>query len=542
MSGSRAKKIRAQQEPPEAKKKANEPKTPRHQRLRIPDALPKRPDENSFAFARTGELLKFLSLGQIVLLIEEQPEWELVLALVRKTQAVLPLMSQSRMRYTLQEAMRMVLLRVLLGKPKMEEVSDWLAGDRGSGTRRILGFDEPRDHIKNRFRPHQKRRGDDRLRDGVPSEATVRRYVRHLGMKAVTALVERAFEVIVTTNLKEFKEMREAARFQFSDGSGVETCYTAPHYRKQPDGSYLLLNKHRITAPEAGSTGGSKQQGKNGDGWWLHNRHILTGECIAYAITPWHKGENTTALNEVLPMYERIAHPYLDLQPGELIVESADSGYHSHEYRRQLKELRIVDNIHQASHAAGRESTDRDVGKKDDQVIPLEGTNWHVNGHLEPFCDPDCREGVVERHFEEENGKTREWTEGKCDTCGHLNLTPGEWLKAKNPARYVKAQPGDTRIDWELGAPITFHTKLGEYYGGARHSYQEGAHGAITNGPGLLKHKRCFDETVEVRLEAGLIYFIQHVLSRYVRREMAKRAAAPPPAPIPNPTARRRAA
>jgi len=50
-------------------------KGPRHERLVIPDALPERPDENSFAFARSGELPKHLSIGQLVLIIEEQPKY-----------------------------------------------------------------------------------------------------------------------------------------------------------------------------------------------------------------------------------------------------------------------------------------------------------------------------------------------------------------------------------------------------------------------------------------------------------------------------------
>ncbi len=107
------------------------------------------------------------------------------------------------------------------------------------------------------------------LRNGTKNDR--QRHSRYADSNGTITFNEAAFETIVPAHLQEFHEMRAEARIQFTDGTGVRTHYTVPHYREQPDGTYKCINKHRITAPDAGSTGNSNTAEKNGDG--LERRH-----------------------------------------------------------------------------------------------------------------------------------------------------------------------------------------------------------------------------------------------------------------------------
>lgn len=505
-------------------------KNARFQRLRHPIALPLLPEQNSFPFARSQPHLKWLSPAQLVRVVMSTPEWEQTVGKrCDELQASFSAMSLSRRAYTPRELEQVEVLRRILGHEDICETRNWLGGDLGSGARKLLGFDTPRDHIRNRFRPMQIGHNNDRRFDGVPSEATLLRHEKLMGCDETATAYEAAFELIVPAHLKEFPQMRAEARIQHTDGSGMRTHYTAPHYRKQPDGSLKLLNGHLVTAPEAGSTGNSKNADKNGDGWTIVTKGVVSGLAIAYAVTPWHHAENKTALEKVHEQYRRIVEPFLQLKPDELCVESADSALHSHEYRRTLKDSRIVENIHESSHGTSK-TTQKSVARKDAERTPIEGTNWSVNGHHEPFCD--CGDGHVSRRFAEENGRARKWTEGECDTCGPLSLTPGLWRVTKNPRRWVECQPGEEG-NWAFGNPFTYHAKLSEHYGTARFAYQEGAHGVLEKGYALLKHKRWFRTQAEPRLEAAMVYFIQHALARWQRREAAKAAAGLPAGSVP---------
>jgi hypothetical protein len=116
----------------------------------------------------------------------------------------------------------------------------------------------------------------------------------------LAAFYEQAFDSIVPAHLQEFEEMRQKARIQHTDGTGMRTHYTAPHYRERADGTYELINKHRVTAPEAGSTGNSKSAEKNGDAWNNANKQAVSGLVIAYALTKWHEPEPEPAAHSRL--------------------------------------------------------------------------------------------------------------------------------------------------------------------------------------------------------------------------------------------------
>lgn len=303
-------------------------KEARFERLRHPVALPRLPEANSFPFARSQPHLQWLSPAKLAVIVMDTPEWEKTVGRhCDEVLAGLPPMSAARRAYTPRKLEVVEVMRRILGHQDLSETRDWLAGDRGSGARKLLNFDYPRDHVHERFRPVQELHGDDRRRDGVPSEATLARHEKLMGYGNLALAYEAAFELIVPAHLQEFEAMRAEARIQHTDGSGIETHYTAPHYRKQPDESYKLLNEHRITAPDAGSTGNANQAAKNGDGWTSVSKGVVSGLVVAYAVVKWHEAENKTAEYLVHPQYQRLVEPYLQLKPGELCVESADSAF-----------------------------------------------------------------------------------------------------------------------------------------------------------------------------------------------------------------------
>ncbi len=81
-------------------------------------------------------------------------------------------------------------------------------------------------------------------------------------------------------------------------------------------------------------------------GWNVVTKHCISGLALVYGITKWHEPENIAAEELAHEKCLRLIDPHLELQPGELCVESADNAFHRHAYRRKAMKARIVQNIH----------------------------------------------------------------------------------------------------------------------------------------------------------------------------------------------------
>jgi hypothetical protein len=104
----------------------------------------------------------------------------------------------------------------------------------------VLGFNRPRSTPRTRGTSR-------RRRDGIPSEATLCRYLAVSESERVR--LHRKLDRQLTRDLLAYREMQEGARLLNLDGTAVRTHYTAPKYDKK---TKELVNAERVSAPDAG--------------------------------------------------------------------------------------------------------------------------------------------------------------------------------------------------------------------------------------------------------------------------------------------------
>jgi Fe-S cluster biogenesis protein NfuA len=499
--------------------------------LKFPSALPRRPDKVEFPFARCRTEFKGFSIGDFVLAVIESPEWEdNVGRLCDEIDRTASLMSITRRLYASRELEKLEILRRILGLEFIEEARQWPSLPENRGTRRKLGFDDPRDHIHNRHRPRQLARGDDRRLDGVPSESTVRRHERRISDEARAAAYDKSLSEIIPAALAESKEFREEARIVGGDGSAIRTHYKAPIFDRKTG---EIVKPERVTAPEAGYMPESAGKDKSGDGWSVVTLMTMSGLPLGHRVIKIHQQETPALLDILRTDYRELVAPKLDHGDAELSVLSGDGAFSFDALRSEARGQGMVENVHRASHRDAPESR-RNVKKLSAQKISIEGKkDWYVNGHFELFCR--CGGQEVFQVFKRSKGRAVVRLEGRCKHgCGRITITSGRWRKVQNPTRFVKVQPGE-KPELKMGNPLTYHSKLGKYYGDARFAYQEGMNGVLERGYALLRDKRWFRTEAQAKLEVAMVYFVVHALARKQRRLKSDAAAhsGAPPGPCP---------
>lgn len=509
----------------------------RHRRFTVSKSLPTAPKKGKVTFpgAQGGPFVKGWTASHFTQWLINSPEYDATVgALCRTTWDSLSERSRNSRAYTPLQLESVEALRRAKGFTTSSETRDWLAGDRGAGARRRLGFDQPTDHVHNRQRPKQQLEGEDPLRDGVPAEATLSRHRDELlaadgttGEAARVAAWEACFALIVFNNLKEFEVLRKDALLLFGDGTGVKTHFEAPIYEKKTkkhrDGAErLVINAERITAPEAGYIPHSAGEDKGGHGWNIVSLAGAMGLPYCYRVIRRHDPEAEAALRLFKTQYQRVIAPWVR---GRLSVFSADGAFHSQPLRAYLRSLNIVENIHLAGHSPGKRST-KEAATMDKATYGIRGhDHWCVNGHreLRARCAPD-HQYISHRYRVTPKGRLRVFVQGNC-TCGNkddtVTITSGHWRMNSQGTEFVKCLPGEDAA-WEMGNPLTYHSRLGLRFGRARWAYQEGLHGLLTTTYALLKHKRWFRRTNEVRLETAIVFCIMHIVAREALRQQGK--------------------
>lgn len=353
------------------------------------------------------------------------------------------------------------------------------------------------------------------------------------GEDARVAAWEACFERIVANNIAEFPILQEDVLMLFGDGTGVGTYFTAAIYEKKTkkhrDGApRLIVNADKITAPEAGYVPYSAGKHKAGHGWNIFNLSGAMGLPYCYAVTRRQDPEADAALRLFKTQYQRLILPWVR---GQICLFSADGALHSQPLRAYLRSLNIVENIHLASHYPGQR-TSREVTRMDKATYGIHGhDHWCVNGHreLRARCAPDYQ--LISHRYRIENGHLRVYVEGRCD-CGdkddNVTITSGRWRMNSQGTEFVPCANGE-EPDWEMGNPLTYHSKLGERVGKARWSYQEGLHGLLSTTYALLDDKRWWRRTDEVRLEAAMVFCIIHIVAREALRQQGLSSTHVPP-------------
>lgn len=147
---------------------------PRRRRNGRCKSLPTGPKKGSVTFpgAQRGPDVQGWTPSHFTAWLVDSPEYqETVGALCGKTWDALSEHSKSRRAYTPWKLESVEVLRRALGLTTTRKTRDFLAGDRGGGARRRLGFDQPTDHVHNRQRPSSGERKKTRCSTACPPKA-----------------------------------------------------------------------------------------------------------------------------------------------------------------------------------------------------------------------------------------------------------------------------------------------------------------------------------------------------------------------------------
>lgn len=310
--------------------------------------------------------------------------------------------------------------------------------------------------------------------------------------------------------------MRNEARILDLDGSHILTHYQAPIPNSKTQ------NPKSITCPDGGWVPPSKNSPwrSHGHGFNLVSLTTSTGLPLAKRTVRIHHPERATAIDLFQKDYRTKVLP--NLTNNGLAVLTADSGLNSPSLRRELRRCGVIENIHLASHAQ-RETTDEHVATRNAARYDIEGyPNWQANGHRELSCL--CGQGTTSRTFDQtKDGQAVARTEGRCPSCGSINVTSGQWylahISATGQSGFRRAQTGDEdRIDWTFGNPLTYNDPLSRIYGSGRFGHQEGFHGHLVTRFGLLREKGWYRSKAQAELDVVITFCVIHLVAMEQRR------------------------
>ncbi|MEA2361651.1 MAG: hypothetical protein QOD71_796 [Thermoleophilaceae bacterium] len=487
------------------------PEAARKQRLRW-GALPRPAAEATLSWGKQREELQGLTAADVVRLILQAPEFEAVLGPTLDAIDERNAGQKARpVRWKARQLESLLIYRRVSGLGTIKRTRERLTFDRAG--RMLLGF------------------GDE-----LPSQATISRYLRQHFDDAERAELMKELERRLRLRVTELPGFEDDAAILGMDGSKIEIHHTPPIRAlakpDEPPGpnnprTGPILNPDKVTAPEAGYVGGDSP--KSGRGFQMVAIWTEHGTPLAWDISHLNENEKTAA-GRAMQDYAKNVLPRRD--PARLAVLSADGGFDSNNIRRQLQELRIVPNVHRASHGR-KESSINNVAKLDEQRFPLHDplkpayANWFANGHGELSCR--CGDGHVERQIGVTNGRLSIASVGRCSNCGSVRINAGKWKRAQNATRaqinrFVRVLPGDEG-DRYFGNPLTFNDPLASKYGRDRFSWGESFHSTLSSRFGLLRDRCWMRGKAQAETEFAIAFAAIHSLTL----ERARKQALEPP-------------
>lgn len=486
--------------------------------------LPPPPEDRTLDYAASREELRGIEPGEVVLAVERLEGFRrVVLPALEAADAarLAPREGEKKRRgrhpsFHALDYWRLEVLRRVLASHSTQATRDWLTTDKAARTRELLNFHERRAHYGGRAK---------RWMDGVPSDGWMSDFrTKWMPEAELAALMEELERWALAEKLKTVPDAREECRILFADGSKLETHAAAPILKKDKDGNVIeVVNEWKkgrngelvpgITAPEAGyipHRGGNADH--SGHGWNIVMVMSSKGTVLAHRNVPMHAGENTT----LIEMVPEVGQVLGTLGGPELRVLSTDCNFHSHELRRELREIGIIENTHISSHAK-RPSSQKDAKERGGKRYRIDRhPNWFLTGHRELVCA--CGKGKTSRvaAIDAKTGKATARLKGECPECNSVVITSGLWMQTDNASgKFQQCLPHErARVEWDVGNPLTFNDPLSKAYGVARFNGQEGAFGSqFTQRWKLLKSKRWFYRQSQVDLEVAAVVTITHALS-----------------------------
>lgn len=484
--------------------------------------LPPPPDDRTLDYAALREGLRGIEPGEVVLAVEQLKGFREVVrpALEAADKARLsPRPGETKRRgrtpsYHALDYWRLELLRRVIASHSTQDTRDWLTTDKAARTRELLGFDKARTHYGGKPK---------KWMDGIPSDGWMSDFrTKWLPEAELASLMEQLERWALTEKLTTLPNIREECRVLYADGSKLETHATAPILKKDKDGKVIgVLNEWKkgrngervpaITAPEAGflpNDGGNADH--SGHGWNIVFVMSSKGTVLAHRNVPIHISEPGT-LAEMAPEVGQVLETLGD-EP-ELRVLTTDAAFHSHETRRALRSVGIVENTHLSSHANRESSEKKAKARTKKRYLIDKHPDWFANGHRELVCR--CGQGKTSRIASlDPNGRAVARLKGECATCGSVLITSGYGdspgiESSSNARRASELKPSSTSATRSRSTTRS-RRSTGE---AASTDKREHSAASFTQRWKLLKNKRWFYRQSQVNLEVSAIVTITHALS-----------------------------
>jgi hypothetical protein len=501
--------------------------------------FPKPPESAEVRYAKARPELKAKCLGELTRIVIDTAAWqEVMVPLLDEIDAEWSASRKGRgaTRYTAHQLEYVHLYGHLGGLPSNAKTRDHLCSDRGKAGRRLLGFEDS----KPRFGGMKAV-----LTDGVPSEASLCRHRKRFPEAERAAAYRRLFERMIEEHFEEFPEqMREEARQLDLDGTLLESYFTSPILEKLPDGvrrSEFIgprdcVNRDQVTFWEGGQIPQShSNQSHYGNGLADVTVTTATGLPLASTVAPYNDSEIDLALGVIDELGRRV-FPKLD--PEQVRVLTADSGFAGGRLRAVARKYGIVENTHKTSHA-NRATSKAEAARRNEVRYLIRGhRHWFANGHYELVCE--CGNFTLHNHVKHlADGSLSVAIEGRCKSgdCGNIHIVSGEWRLAQNPSQMVRMRPGDpdSKRAWRFGNPLSFNGKIARVYGRGRFGHQEGFYGALGTRFKLTEHKLRVRTRAQAEIRLYAVYAGMHAIAMEQRRLEALRTPSAPPAPTPLP-------
>ncbi len=489
-----------------SKPSSTEPK----QRLRWPSQMA-RPSEEGAAWSSDRVELRGLDLAEHVLLVQRSDAWQRLMSPVCRQVDKQRSRCGRKFLYTTEELELVLLFGRAAGKTSYKDTRDLLAGDR-SASRRLLGLDHARNASSGRVT---------KLRDGVPSEATMSRHKRRFAEKTRVEIWVEIEKQIRKEHLETPELQAELGQLQL-DGSSLRTHYRCPVKNKKRSG----MKNVPVTCADGGYVGRTAGPDKAGHGWNLVLISTSSQDPLNWALVPLNESEMNTALEMVKGDFKNETAPYLSARGDKIAALTADGAFKKPELRAALRRLGVLENIHLASHADKSEAR---ASKMTEQRFPIHGyANWKANGHREVICR--CGRRAAKTITKNDRGEVIARVQGKCPTCGSVSITSGDWRFTKKSGFVrCKTTDSDKRRDWALGNGLTFRDPVAAVLGKSRFSRQEGLFSALTTRFHLLDQKRWFRRMDQAKIEVAMTLTLIHALALEQRRRAREARAGDPP-------------
>lgn len=507
---------------------------PRQKRAPVPTrqerirwgALPSPLDPCFVPWAKENQELADLCEGRLVSLLTDSPEFQSTIG--PELQAITAGKQAGRgprLAWTALDKEAVRLFMVASGQPTIRDALNVLAGWDHREGRLALGFD----HVRPRTGGSRKDGSTVYLENRLPSRSTITHHLSvDLKLGEALKLYRELFYELARTTVA-LPEMEHACRLQGLDGTDQPIVRAAPIY---PAGSHnnpdrQPVNQGRITAPNAGYRGRDKT---NPNKLPVHGFHGVVQSTdnwlpLSVVVDKFGVGRGESNLGEraLLAYAEEILphHP----NPNLVRVLTADGAFNSARVRGASHRAHLLLNAHFVSHKGNNE---QEVRNHDDVRYPLDPVdpvqrgkyrNWALNGHREPVCA--C--GATTIHTQvgtKPNGAPASRVIGRCQPCGSVSLTMGQWRDVQNPSKYQRVNfVNRERADLSVGNVLTYHDARSQVLGRLRFYHQEGLFGAIVRRFKYLV-ARDFRDPDEFELGLLIIFCFAHVLTHeFFRRK-----------------------